>query len=176
MTVSVQLPEETDQATTTRLIQEAEGPRDIRDRASRTAPGWDAEAMPAQEVLNDLLRLAISHDTVCQWHEHHAYRYYGVAGFVPLDARSHDFVDDAPMGDYRAACVDLCARLASAALKRIPELTIWQKAAADWSDELYSLTGEELRDFLFPIFEESGIPGRFEVRAGYEVYPGGRTA
>jgi len=149
------------------LVAEVEGLVDARQRASETVPGWSSEPSPAQQILDDIFTLAVSHDTVCQWHEHYAYRYYGVSGIEPLP-RTGFRTDDAPVGDYRSECVALCARLASAALRRIPEETVWQKAAAD--DWLFNLTDEELHDLLFPIFQEAGIPERFEVRPRHVVY------
>lgn len=137
-------------------------------RASETVPGWNIEPTPAQRVLDDLLTLVVSHDRVCQWYERFAYDYYGMEVPTPRPQR-----DDAPFTSCIYEMIELCARVAPAAMRRIPELAVWQKAATRYFDHLASANDDELRELLFPIFEESGIPERYlstsEKRAQDEV-------
>lgn len=142
-------------------------PEDIRAVESEFAPR-DQVTGPAEtpetQVLDSIFSVAASHDTVCQYAESRIYKQLGLDGQKLPKKRG----DDSELNDYVYSVIGLCAILAPAAMRRIPA-PVFAKAIAG-SGEIESLKGAELDAFLRPIFEESGIGERFEVRTGYQVY------
>ena len=118
--------------------------------------GSEIKLSDATSVLDSILSVAVSHDTVCQYAESRMYKQLGLDG------------DDSRLNDYLYSAVTLCAILAPAAMRRVPA-PVYAKAIAR-SGEIESLNGDELDAFMRPIFEEAGIGERFEVRTGYQVY------
>jgi len=129
----------------------------------RAVPGYGAELGDEQRVLASILRVAVSHDTVCQHLEHKMYRKLGIYG-ASHEARH----DDGEMSDLLFEAVQLSAALAPAALRRVPS-PVFAKATAA-TGVIEELSGDDLQAFMRPIFEESGLGERFEVRTGYQVY------
>lgn len=126
--------------------------------------GYDVDLSPEQQVLGSILRTAIYHDTVCQHLEAKMYRKLGLHGYS--HEKEHD---DGDLLDYVAEAVQVSAVLAAAALRRIPSIPVFVKAAAG-KGAIEELCGDDLEAFMRPIFEDSGIGERFEVRTGYQVY------
>ncbi len=140
---------------------------------SREAKGRPAQAKTSSQakLLDEIFSLAIAHDTKCQRAEDDFYRYVGYRGnarrgtATTIDSGNFEDLE----GPYRSAIVELCATIAAAALRRV-------SAFAGLEDELVDrlvvteLTGDKLEEFLRPIFEESGVGERFEVRRSYEVF------
>ena len=116
----------------------------------------DPAQLPAPRVLDAILSVAVAHDRVCQYArtnvEHGASRH--------LEDR---------VGDYRWAVVELCAILAPAALRHVPEPAYAKAIGFDGTIE--GLAGDDLDEFMRPIFREAGIEHRFEVRDGFVVCP-----
>jgi len=54
-------------------------------------------------------------------------------------------------------------------MQRVPSVPAFAEVLAG-SGTVESLAGDELDAFMRPIFEESSIGSRFEVRSGYQVY------
>ena len=124
--------------------------------------GYDIKPSAEARVLDAILSVAMSHDTVCQYHESRMYKQLGQGDR-----------DDSALNDYVYGVIELCAILAPAALRRIPA-RVFAKATAD-NGEIQSLRGAELESFMRPIFEESGIGERFEAGTGYDVYRQGAS-
>ena len=119
--------------------------------------GYDIKPSDEARVLDAILSVATSHDTVCQYNENRIYKQLGQADR-----------DDSALNDYIYGVIELCAILAPAALRRVPA-RVFARATAD-NGEIQALNGAELEAFMRPIFEESGIGERFESRTGYAVY------
>jgi hypothetical protein len=156
-------------AMTTAVGDFPSGYDEAEDKAHREAlesvPGHDTTLTDETLVLDAILHMAVSHDTVCQYYEDRLARKIGVRG----DQARCDG-DDSELNDYVFGAVQLCAALAPAAIRRIPA-PVFAKAIAR-SDEILTLADDELAAFMRPIFEESGLGERFEVRSGYQVYVG----
>lgn len=106
-------------------------------QAKRTALKVVPESVttPATDVLNAIFSQAIRHDVVCK-------SYAGTSA-------------------HQMHAVELSAIIASAATRRIPNTPAMISAVAD-SGYIFTLEGPDLREFLLPIFEESGIGRRFD--------------
>lgn len=129
---------------------------DERDELAALRGPNDPASDPATRVLDAVLNVAVHHDRVCQY----------VAHKVEHGASRH-LVDR--VGDYQWAVVELCAILAPTAMRHVPERAYARAIGFDGTIE--SLTGDDLDEFMRPIFREAGIEHRFEVRTGYVVYP-----
>lgn len=121
---------------------------------------------PRARLLDAILALAVAHDKVCQSVDETVYAYYGITrGGEPI---AFGNADDGPLSDLRYTTIELCAAVAEAAVRRLP-------AFEPFADELagggivLGLRGAALDAFMRPIFEESGIGDRFEVRMRHEV-------
>jgi len=123
----------------------------------------DPAGAPETRVLDAILSVAESHDRVCQYMEDKLRRDLGIRGGA--HGQPHD---DAELNALLFSVIELCAILAPAAMRRIPAPVFAKAVAVDGTIE--ELQGDELEAFMRPIFEESGIGSRFEVRSGYQVY------
>lgn len=126
--------------------------------------GHDVKLSAEARVLDSILSVAISHDTVVQHYEDRLEAQLGLRG-----DRQPFQDDDSRVNDHAYAVVELCASLAAAALRRVPTTPAFTEIIST-SDAIGSLQGEDLEGFMRPIFEESGIGERFEVRTGHQVY------
>ena len=136
---------------------------DRKEQAELEALRGTDDPAPETRVLDAILSVAVSHDRVCQYMEDKLRRELGIRGGA--HGRPHD---DAELNDLLFSVIELCAILAPAAMRRIPAPVFAKAVAFDGTIE--ELQGDELEAFMRPIFEESGIGSRFEVRSGYQVY------
>lgn len=127
--------------------------------------GYGVDLRPDQQLLGSILRTAVYHDTVYQHLENNVYTKLGLHNYSQHQ-KEHD---DGDISDLVFQAVQVSAALAAAALRRIPSLPVFVKAAAG-KGVIEELAGEELDAFMRPIFEESGMGDRFELRSGYHVY------
>lgn len=134
-----------------------------KDEAELEALRGAVAPAPETRILEAILSVATSHDRVCQHTEDKLHRKLGIRG----DEHSPRHGDDA-LNAHLYSVIELCAILAPAAMRRIPA-PIFAKAVA-FNGTIEELQGDELNAFMRPIFEESGIGPRFEVRTGYQVY------
>jgi hypothetical protein len=121
---------------------------------------------PHVTTLDDIFTIAIAHDIVCQEAEDALFRLVGYRGpekTAPIDTGDFEDLE----GAYRWAMIELCATVARAAISRLEILAPF-KMSEDGS--IADLQGDALDRFLRPIFEESGIGDRFEVRSGHAVF------
>jgi hypothetical protein len=130
-----------------------------------------AEIPSEANLLGAIFSIAIAHDATCQRTEDAFYRYVGYR-----DARrrgSETTIDSGTFEDlegaYRRAIVETCASVAAASVRRLSVLGAFADGLVN-RGLVTELTGPELEKFLRPIFEESGIGDRFEVREGYQVF------
>ncbi len=133
-------------------------PEELDEREERAEALRGYKLTPQVEALDTIFRRAIHHDSLCQLSNDKAYR----------DLRHKGRTDDANYNTSRLDAVELCAALAAAALRRIPESTMLARGLASALD---SDEDGELDAFLRPIFVESGLGDRYERRCGCEVYP-----
>jgi hypothetical protein len=146
---------------TNREAIEAEVDRVIEGAA---AAGGDFVPTPATQVLDSILSVAMSHDTLCQFYENELYREMGLSG-----GRPSTNLGDSELNAYVYHVIELCAILTPAAQRRVPSLAVFAEAVAG-TGAIESLQGAALEEFMRPIFEESGIGNRFEVRSGYQAF------
>lgn len=115
---------------------------------------------PDAGILDAIFSIAVAHDTRCQRARHE------------LEWQAAR-LDDSEFEDfearYRFAMIELCAAVTAASLRRVTTLHPFAKKAVE-TGMLAELMGDPLEEFLRPIFEESGIGDRFEVREGHEVF------
>ena len=137
---------------------------DRKEQAELEALRGTDDPAPETRVLDAILSVAESHDRVCQYLENKLHRELGIRG-GGLHGQPHD---DAELNAYLSSVIELCAILTPAAMRRIPAPVFAKAVAFDGTIE--ELQGDELEAFMRPIFEESGIGSRFEVRSGYQVY------
>lgn len=128
---------------------------------------------PESRLLDNILGLAVSHDRICQESAHRFRRLIGTSELIPattpdvvLDRSAQIEIDDT-FNAYRNEVVELCATVAAATERRVSGVLRIFASELAGSLDLDDAGREEL---LRPIFRESGIEHRFEVRQGYEVY------
>jgi hypothetical protein len=120
-------------------------------------------------MLDAIFSVAVSHDRHCQKLEDALYRAVALRGSTKRTATvdSHEMED--LIGDLRWATVDLCAAIAEAAVRRVLGTRPLDRRISD-TGLIEELHPADLEQFMRPIFEESGIGDRFEVRSAAQVY------
>lgn len=128
---------------------------------------------PEDNLLHDILEMAVSQDRICQESTHRFRRLIGTSAIDPattpdivLDRSAQIVIDDA-LNDYKCEVVSLCAIVVAATERRVSGvLRIFVSELAGG----LNLDTAEREELLRPIFRESGIEHRFEPRDEYEVY------
>jgi hypothetical protein len=122
------------------------------------------------KLLDSIFSAAIDHDKKCQRTEDDFYRMAGYRGGpyhneTLVDSRRFEDLE----GKHRWAMVEVCATIAAAALRRVSAIGPFAREIVDHG-LLHELGADQFSEFMRPIFEESGIGERFEIRQGYEVF------
>jgi len=157
-TTATQSPDPEDQARREQISAQLEA--DFAER--KAVRGYDTPLSDETLVLDAIFCVAASHDTLTQYYEDKVYQQMGLHG------EPSGRMDDSALNDYLYTAIELCAAIAPAAIRRIPA-PVFAKAVAR-SGEIQALQGQELESFLRPIFEESDLGDRFEVRTFWQAY------
>jgi hypothetical protein len=129
----------------------------------------ETELPDRTRLLDSIFSAAIDHDTKCQRAEDEFYRYVGYrdgpkSGTL-VDSKTFESLE----GNHRWAMIEVCATVAAASLRRVSAIGPFAGEIVDHG-LLHELGTDRFSEFMRPIFEESGIGDRFEVRQGYDVY------